>query len=96
MEYRKTYYNYVNPKSDNRRDYGAFLYGPLPPRMNDSLISSSEYGNTSMDGEYMRSTLYGTPAIHIPNKKQYHKVCILLVWISSLFILGLITYFALR
>ena len=96
MEYRKTYYNYVNPKSDNRRDYGAYLYGPLPPRMNDSLISSSEYGNTIMDGEYMRSTLYGTPAIHIPNKKQYHKVCILLVWISSLFILGLITYFALR
>lgn len=99
MEYRKTYYNYVNPKFDNRRDYGTFLcvplYGPLPPKMNDSLISSSEYGKTIMDGESMRSTLYGTPAVRFPNKKQYQKVCVLLVWIMSLFILGLITYFAL-
>lgn len=107
MEYMKTYYNYVNPKFDNRRDYGTFLcvplYGPPPPRTNEPSIPSSKYMRTNMMvGEPMHSTMYGTPAINPRSvvydpppiyRRRSYMGCFLLIVIILLVLIFLVTLY---
>lgn len=52
-------------QENDKHKYSAKLYGPLPPRIDDTPIPSTEYMRTDMTvGESMHSTMYGAPLVH--------------------------------
>lgn len=84
FKYVMEYYSHMNNKyaSEERNDlkendkhnkhkYSAILYGPPPPRTNETPIPSSKYKRTKIMGDdSMRSTIYGTPAVR-PKAMMY-------------------------
>lgn len=56
---------------DEQRQFFSTVYGPLPPRINDTPMSSSMYKRTRIRGEEsMRSTIYGAPVVNPKTMKK--------------------------